>query len=158
MSFDRDNDGWDEAPVQVATTSATTTTVSNSAVVAVQGPDGDGIGHLDVFYQPVAMIGRFTSKTDAFETSTLPDVGIVVLNEADKLKALESERDAWKQRFLNEQTRANSLQAQWDEKNGWRLDPNGITWWQRWRDEQTRANSLQAQWDEKNGWWLDRTA
>jgi hypothetical protein len=58
-------------------------------VAAAQGPDGDGTTateHFDVFYQPVGIIGQFTSTTTTFDAPPSGGSAAVVLNEEGELK------------------------------------------------------------------------
>jgi hypothetical protein len=84
MNFDQNNDGWDDTPTRVASHSVKATTEGINIVAAVQGHDIDGVaGRVNIFYQPVGMIGQFTAKTTAFDIPTSA-MGTVVLNEAGK--------------------------------------------------------------------------
>lgn len=59
MSYDQSDDGWNYDPAQLTTT-ATNTTVGDSAVAAAQGKDQNDTIVVDVFYQPEPnTIGQF---------------------------------------------------------------------------------------------------
>jgi hypothetical protein len=92
-SFDHNDDGWDDTPTKITTNYMKATAMGTNVVAAVQGPDTDGTGRMDIFYQPVGIIGQLTSKTTALNSPTSFEVGVgvVVMNDAGKLERYKAQ-------------------------------------------------------------------
>ncbi|KAH8689846.1 hypothetical protein BGW36DRAFT_440538 [Talaromyces proteolyticus] len=115
MSYDQNNDGWDDNASQVAVKSTKATIGGTSAVAAVQGLDADDTRHMDVFYQPVAMIGQLSSKTTSFDNPTSFGMGVVILDDAERRRMqLVDGHDAqyWKNAYELSKTGTTNAQFQ----------------------------------------------
>ncbi|RDW86612.1 uncharacterized protein DSM5745_03254 [Aspergillus mulundensis] len=94
MTYDQRDGGWDETAVQIAMPSVTDATKKDSTVAAVQGFDSAGNLCVDVFYQPVTMIGHFNAlkmapiqqggSMDSTETIKQSNVGVVAWDRATR--------------------------------------------------------------------------